>query len=116
MKKIIYLIIIILMFSFGCVRQQNLKMSSACEQCVSQISNETKSAIKNGSTLVSEGSGKILEYLIQTEKLLSDKIEELKRSHPEKVAEAQAYLDSIRTKITEYKRGQWKELTNSLGI
>ena len=101
------------MFSFGCAKQQNYKMP---ETAYDKTSNDTKSVIVTGTTLTSEGVDKALSYLIRLEKYLLDKIEELKQEHPEKVAEFQANLDSVRTKITEYKRKQWKELTNSLGL
>lgn len=107
--------VVVALSVFGCARQQCPKMpETACGQCSVHVATETKSAIREGAAIASETADTVLALLIQSEKYLSEKIAIWKRNNPELVAEAQESLNSVRAKITEIKRAQWKALTDSL--
>jgi hypothetical protein len=68
-----------------------------------QIGAKTKDTAITAAELTSKGMTTVVEFLKKSEKYLSEKVEEWKKTNPELVAEGQASLNALRAKIAEYE-------------
>lgn len=103
MKLMLSSVLVFAVLSVGCATKQQCPKipETACRQCWAQTKDKTSDVVDTAAYVAVEGTSLALEYLQKSEKYLSEKIEEWKATHPEWVADAQARLDAIRTKMRE---------------